>query len=55
MPRITIRIGLLACCCPSLTAQAQCNDADKDGYGVYPGTSTLAGCKYDGIDCNDAA
>ena len=55
MPRITICIALLACCCPS-TAQAQpCKDADGDGYGVYPGTSTLAGCTYDGIDCNDAS
>jgi hypothetical protein len=52
MARPLSLIVLLTCASSSVRAQP-CTDSDGDGYGVYPGTSTLAGCKHDGIDCDD--
>ena len=44
---------LLACLLPAAAHAAPCDDADGDGYGVYPNTSKLEGCEHDGIDCDD--
>jgi photosystem II stability/assembly factor-like uncharacterized protein len=38
----------------SLSVSAGCADADGDGYGAYPATSTLFGCEQDGVDCDDS-
>ena len=52
MQKKALWFTVLACLLPA-TAHAACDDGDGDGYGVYPNTSTLAGCAHDGIDCND--
>jgi photosystem II stability/assembly factor-like uncharacterized protein len=48
-----LSLFILLTCSPAAVRAQPCTDSDGDGYGVYPGTSTLAGCKHDGIDCDD--
>jgi len=31
-----------------------CSDSDGDGYGVFPRSGVVNGCRLDGFDCNDA-